>query len=1050
MIRKCKVTTGFKRSESLYATDDIVYLVLNECDDELGLEDSRWCMLNVEYEYYYYKDGKFDHPIETITDFDTYDEAIEHVQVNEPKDPEIELKQISIQHMLTAASTETKQSGSTAIVSAAKDFKLEAAKMTASALSYGIQAQRHVENIKRLYSLKAKKLADELALKAKNMSEEIQIKMKEMRAMLAKAEEALWTVNLYLGVNQQTKIIRDGTHAPADVKLCLRQRVLAMDEEAAEEFYDMPNSIDCDNLHKFDNWLLKTPAAVQKLIPEQKGMIGLCIRGAAKHYEGSDPFTSAEKNSKNLNTSFLLIKNGDALYRIYADIHFGGKMFPTEDDFENNLSKTTWSETEKKFVKEPLDPKSKEFADAMEKANDSTKHYMRVLLVLQGLFDRTEVFRPFRGEHINICSYADFDDHITLIDDANSHKLIEEDKMPYDKWLAKVNSTIDVGHRICGHFNGVSQYKGVHGEEPRICPAGAERPSNDDIHLLTKTDYAKDPKFFFTYDRTEEQYYEAGYGSVRRRQGFKYEKRKPKTRARCHVDRNDWFYIDIDNCEIADIQYYLRSRKERKNNRYMTMLPVMKQVLALRLREQEDEKPFRTLLVAEIVKKYKANETKVEQEIDQLIKWWKLRNKTHRALLSDDSKAYKMIVGEYKQLLKRQDTSISHDAIEVIKNELKKEVLLIAKKGQHNIYVTYEICHKWSSVLVDEKEWTVNAGVASLAKDKKETVVDNRFTRWLISYESPKWTTWTRNANYYKLVTQEHIDEITRQLKERSSHPDSIVVSKDGMHASAWYVKNGKIKFNEAKNPLCQSLVEPRLQQAEVNNIGRNNAGITCTLSKYPDTYIARRENRVCAVKFDTKIFDRMTRIHKKNKEKLEAAQKLITEKYTYVINHIVKTSKETATAARRARFYAEYGGIWNEDLWNEWIKNRPVGSLHPRDDGFKILRCFLTLASLRNIDIVGMKLATFAKKMLKVFNIKNNNPQRTMHICSDCDQCKRLKKIMRLIGSSYVTYGGFRSSDIDSCDGVEEEYNKLLKLIKGLDITIPPPLAPETPEEDD
>jgi len=1039
MIRKCRVVTGFKRSSSSYVAGDIVYLVLESYDDELGIEDSRWGMLNVDYENYYYKDGKFDHPIETIADFDTVDEAINHVQTNAPKDPEISLKQASIQNLLASASAETKQASSTDIVNAAKDFKLEAAKMTANALSYSIQAKRYVENIKKLYSLKAKELARELALKAKNMSEEIEQKMKDTGTMLAKAEEALWTVNLYLGVNQQTTVIRDGVHAPADVKLHLRQRVLAMDEEAAEEFYSMPDSIDCENLHKFDKWLLDNPAAVQKLIPEQKGIVGLCIRKSFKEYKDSDSYTAAQKNEKNLRTSFLLIKNGDALYRIYADIHFGGKMFPTPDDFEKNLSKRIYDKERNRWTSEPLDPKSKEFADAMEKANGNTKHYMRILLVLQGLFDRTEVFRPFKGDHINICSYVDFDEHITLIDDANANKLLEEDKLPYNTWLAKVNSALDVGHRICGYFNGVSRYS-RNREDNQIYPPSAEAPSNDNIYLLTKTDYAKEPKFFFTYDRIEENYYEASWGSQRRREGYKYEKRRPKAKARCTVERSDWFIIDVDNCEIADIQYYLRSRKERNNNRYNQMIPVMQKVLKIRLEEQQDEKPFRTLLVAEIAKKYKVNPEKVEKEIDQLIKWWKLKNKTHRALLSDDSKAYRMIISEYKQLLKRQDTSINHDAIETIKKELKKEALLIAKKGQHDIYVTYEICHPWSSVLVDEKEWTVDAGIASLAKDKKETVVDNRHIRWLISYESPKWADWPRNANYYKLVTQDHIDEIDRQLRERSKYPDSIVVYEDGMHASAWYVEiSGKIKFDRNKNPLCQSLSEPQIKKADAHNIGRNNNGITCTLSKYPSTYVSRRNEGVCAIKYDTKIFDKMMKIYKKNQAELVAAQKAITNRYSYIIDHIIHIAKEQAMIARRTRFDTEYGGIWNEDLWNEWIKNRPVHSMNRRDDEFTTLRNFLNMASLRNIDIVGMKLNHFIKKMIKLFRIKNNNPTEEMHRNSECKHCIRLDKILKMVDGD---------SRFASCSRFEKDCAKLLKKVQDLDITIPP--APETPEEDD
>ncbi|HSH83395.1 MAG TPA: hypothetical protein VLA19_33090, partial [Herpetosiphonaceae bacterium] len=52
-----------------------------------------------------------------------------------------------------------------------------------------------------------------------------------LQELVGQIEEALWTVNLYLGRDEAIVRLRDGEPAPASTPISLRQLVLAMDEE---------------------------------------------------------------------------------------------------------------------------------------------------------------------------------------------------------------------------------------------------------------------------------------------------------------------------------------------------------------------------------------------------------------------------------------------------------------------------------------------------------------------------------------------------------------------------------------------------------------------------------------------------------------------------------------------------------------------------------------------------------------------------------------------------------------------------------------------------
>src|SRR5690606_29928828 len=138
----------------------------------------------------------------------------------------------------------------------------------------------------------------------------IAARVEGLSAMLRAAEEAIWTINLYLGKDERIVRLREGKPAAPETKIAIRQLVLYMDEEcaiAAEH-----GGIDVRSIEAFDEWVAE-PEHLRQVLPETRGVVALKVRRNARDY--GDPWMSSEMNRANQHTYFLM-RNGENLYRI--------------------------------------------------------------------------------------------------------------------------------------------------------------------------------------------------------------------------------------------------------------------------------------------------------------------------------------------------------------------------------------------------------------------------------------------------------------------------------------------------------------------------------------------------------------------------------------------------------------------------------------------------------------------------------------------------------------------------------------------------------------
>lgn len=570
-----------------------------------------------------------------------------------------------------------------------------------------------------------------------------------IQSLMAIAEEVILTINVYLGNGEEVVIIKEGDPAPPQQKISVRQRTLYADEETALDPKD--GGLDFQQLDKFDNWI-KQPKNLQQVLPETKGIVAIKPRRSDKDY-GGDPWSNSERNRENKRTYFL-IRNGDNLYRVTTSVGVGKTIFPTRNEFDEIFFRNDRDWKTNVTTKIKMRPGTSEFAQALETANSEQRRYGRILLFMQGLLDRSKIFHPLVDEDINLMSQKESGNYIHYVYDAEM--LLPTGRLGFDKWLQSINNLLEVGHRIVGTFSGYGQ-RGLYssqGDCKRVSPRGAGYPDSMVLHTIENRN---DDQFIIRYAREGERVW-TRYGS-----------HDPKRRASCYVTKSDNFIINFDAAQQEDMEFYLQSRVDRHH--YIDMFPLIEACVAMKKKEAKDEKPFRQLLISQISKESGDDIPTVEQSIDTIVHWWKFKNKTHRALSKDDSKAIRMIVQEYC-LRDKKNTRYSENEYKIssaafnVLNELTqegKEVVFIGYKNWN--YITVIVAENKSNVYVNEQVWKITKeGDAELESEKPWSIVDNRRLRWQQIFKSPRWDKWAFNADKSKHLTDPEKEEALAKI----------------------------------------------------------------------------------------------------------------------------------------------------------------------------------------------------------------------------------------------------------------------------------------------
>jgi hypothetical protein len=572
-----------------------------------------------------------------------------------------------------------------------------------------------------------------------------------IRKIAAVAEEVILTLNIYLGRGEEVVQISKGESAPAEQRIAVRQKTLYADEETALDADK--GGLDFKNLEKFDQWLL-VPKNLSQVLPESKGIIAFKPRRDKKHYS-DNLFVNTAYNQLNASTYFL-IRNGENLYRITTDIDIYDTLFPTRTEFDEFYFKNEYNFKTHKQERKPIRPGSEEFSKAMENYDEHQRYYGRILLFMQGLLDRSEIFAPLAGEEINLLQRSTHENYIQYIYD--SEMLLPTGRPSFDDWLEGINSRLEIGHRIIGLFHNYGQRSIQEKGTRRVRPQGTRYPEDGILHTIEAVEHGA---FVFRYKRNEKVY--ANWWN---------ESHEAKNRASCLVYPTDNFIINIDEATIEDMEFYLQSRVDRHH--YIDMFPLLEEAIKVKKQEVEDEIPFRSLLISEIVKACGCDFEEASGEVDELIHWWKFKNRVHRALTKDDAKALRMIVHEFELRSHKEDFfSKSRNLLEVssacILNKLTQQglnVVYIGYKNGNDIVVL--VAENAEDIFVNEQTWKINDLSQELIKEVRWNTVDKRRLRWKELFVSTRWNNWKFDVRKEDYLTDPEKEDLLQRMLERS------------------------------------------------------------------------------------------------------------------------------------------------------------------------------------------------------------------------------------------------------------------------------------------
>lgn len=456
-----------------------------------------------------------------------------------------------------------------------------------------------------------------------------------LKETAARLEEGIWSFSLYLGAGESIVQLADGEPAPEGTPVHVRQGVLAMDEETAINAES--GGIDFRDVTTFDEWITSDPGHLDQLLPEARGVVAIMPRRSEKEY--GDIATNMVANQANKQT-YLLIRNGGALYRYVADgFEAGRRLVPLRDEFTSLFTTTRWNPSTRQDETVRLEPGGFGWEAAEKAAGRRERHYMRVALILQGLLDRTAVFAPLPAQGMSLLHPYSYEaGHIVLI--ADEENALGSGRPPFHKWLAAKMAALRPGMRIAGNFAGQTwsyandcrdgNDRPRWGEHSRVHPTTASHPQTGTIYTIERRE-GRD--LVFLYDRTDE---------VLRRNvpvpdepGWHYRGLTPvpaRQRASARIRPEDTFAIPLDLVTADECRTYLAARTERRH--YADMFPVLKAVIAAKEAEAAAEAPMRLLLAGHIAAQAGVTVEEATAAVPALVDWWKLANRWHRPLVT--------------------------------------------------------------------------------------------------------------------------------------------------------------------------------------------------------------------------------------------------------------------------------------------------------------------------------------------------------------------------------------------------------------------------------
>ena len=392
----------------------------------------------------------------------------------------------------------------TARLGVAESLALPSANSEVRALA--VRTDQPMEEYKTALVLAQKKtlpgLFKQIEEESKSLSEWMSATLIPMKAQVASLtpaieaiENRIFNVQLYAGLSEEVEQIAEGEPAAREEKLHIFQRRAYMDEECLAAY--QTGGMEFKNLKAFDRWIAKR-RNMDRLLPFPRCLIAFQVRRNDKFREVFDARSLIQmmEDAKLDKLTFLYIRNGAQLFRLSTAVEFEEKLFPdidhhlfdgrqaiyarqfvtidgviSENEYKGMVEKERQQEREiadkqraaEKLPKKqrpqisayvyrrsedyiPFTKESVHYDDIASFIQEQLAKHNRLVLVLQGLLDRSPVLHPHPPWSL---WDKDFDKAIDLIYD-DSRALTAGDKPDFETYRARCNASLAVGGLTVG------------------------------------------------------------------------------------------------------------------------------------------------------------------------------------------------------------------------------------------------------------------------------------------------------------------------------------------------------------------------------------------------------------------------------------------------------------------------------------------------------------------------------------------------------------------------------------------------------------------------
>lgn len=493
------------------------------------------------------------------------------------------------------------------------DTKALATVDTGSAL-VGLDGATRKEIEQRLMDLEARR--GELEALRRDLA----LQIGAMHAEMKKRLEQIWVIELYLGTQEEIHQIAEGEPAPGDTKITIHQRTLCMDEEIA--IYDWLHDVetvgdfDFTDIQRFDEWV-RDPEHLALILPEPKGIVALKVRRHKKDYH--DAITNVLTEALNAKT-YLLIRNGGNLYRVWADVNLWPRFFPRTNEFD-------W-----------LHEREHAWPSDVDKARDQRKNYLAGVVAVQGLLDRSHVFYPLPAQRVNLFDAFEAERYCNILrDDDVDHLLPSGDPLERLTWRGYVEwlrDQVRPGSRVL--WTAIREYEKDALYHRTYLRTVLDWPTRTQLYVVEPYTHAGfGYQWAFLYDPKDEVYHRYGQQM--------FSARARRVRFRCYKDE----VVAYDAMSWRVVRHLLLDRGQREH--YQDYFKTLGWWFKTKKAEAKVEAPFVDLVLQRAgVDPGSPDSAGPRARVERLVRWWKLKTKEHRDLGSDEAKALRMIEKAYR------------------------------------------------------------------------------------------------------------------------------------------------------------------------------------------------------------------------------------------------------------------------------------------------------------------------------------------------------------------------------------------------------------------